>query len=225
MYIVIVGAGDVGTPLLKLATRSGNDVVVEQNEARAERAASNFDCRVINDDGTAKAVLKDAGADQADAVVTTTEADATNVMVCLLAQELDVPTVVSIVHNPEHMPLFRQIGVNTIENPQRLIAEYLYRAVKRPTIVDFMQIGDEAEIFEITVVEGAPIAGLTLDEAGKQGLTDEEILIVALDRQTDSKPITPRGDTQITEGDILTVYSATGATPAVTDIFGHYEDH
>ncbi len=36
------------------------------------------------------------------------------------------------------------IGVNTMQNPQRLIAEYLYRAVKRPSIEDFMRIGDHA---------------------------------------------------------------------------------
>jgi len=226
MYLVIVGAGDIGTPLIELATESGNEVVViERDEERAERAAQQYDCLVINDDATSKETLSEAGADRADALISTTDQDATNIMVCLLAQELEVPAVVSVVHNHEHMGLFRQIGVNTMQNPQRLIAEYLYRAVRHPSVVDFMRIGEEAEVFEIAVKQGAPITGMTLREANDEGLLGSEMLIIALERDPDSEPITPRGNTRIEAGDLLTVYSATGMTADVTDIFGHTEDH
>ncbi|MHC3380769.1 potassium channel family protein [Haloarcula sp. H-GB5] len=226
MYIVIVGAGDIGSPLLEIATAGGNEVVViERDTERAERASRQYDCLVINDDATVKDTLEDAGADRADALISTTDQDATNIMVCLLAQELEVPDIVSVVHNPEHMNVFRQIGVNTMQNPQRLIAEYLYRAVKRPSIVDFMRIGDQAEVFEITVTPDAPIAGKTLEEANTEGLIGGQTLIVAIERNGDGDPITPRGDTRIEANDLLTVYSGDGATPEVTDIFGHSEDH
>ena len=226
MYIVIVGAGDIGSPLLEIATAGGNEVVVIERDAeRAERASRQYDCLVINDDATVKDTLEDAGADRADALISTTAQDATNIMVCLLAQELEVPDIVSVVHNPEHMNVFRQIGVNTMQNPQRLIAEYLYRAVKRPSIVDFMRIGEQAEVFEITVMPGAPIAGKTLQEANTEGLIGGQTLIVAIERNGDGDPITPRGDTRIEPNDLLTVYSGSGATPEVTDIFGHSEDH
>ncbi|WP_247009855.1 potassium channel family protein [Halorientalis litorea] len=226
MYLVIVGAGDIGTPLIEIATKGGNEVVViERDQRRAERAASQYDCLVIQDDATVKETLEDAGAERADALISTTDEDATNVMVCLLAQELDVPDIVSVVHNPEHMNLFRQIGVNTMENPQRLIAEHLYRAVKRPSIVDFMRIGEQAEVFEISVTPGAPIAGVTLQEAAEEGLVGGDTLIIAIERNGDGEPITPRGSTRIESDDLLTVYAAAGATPEVTDVFGHEEDH
>ncbi len=226
MYIVIVGAGDIGTPLIDIATAGGNEVVViERDEERAERASRQYDCLVVHDDATSKEVLEDAGADRADAVITTTDQDATNIMVCLLSQEFEVPTIVSVVHNPEHMNVFRQIGVNTMQNPQHLVAEYLYRAVKRPSIVDFMRIGDQAEVFEITVESDAPITGKTLQEADEAGLIGGETLIVAIERNGNGDLITPRGDTRIKAEDLLTVYSGKGATPEVTDIFGHTEDH
>jgi len=226
MYIIIVGAGDIGTPLIDIATRSGNEVVViERDEAKADRVANEYDCLVLNADATVKETLVDAGADQADALISTTDQDATNIMVCLLSQELEIPGVVSVVHNPEHMGLFRQIGVNTMENPQQLIAEYLYRAVARPAIVDYMRIGEEAEVFEITVTEEAPVAGKTLIEAAESGLIDDDTLVVAIEREGTESPITPRGQTEIRAGDLLTVYSARGADPELTDIFGHYEDH
>jgi trk system potassium uptake protein TrkA len=225
MYIVIVGAGDIGTSLIATATAGNNEVVViEQDPDRAERASKQYDCLVINDNATSKEVLEDAGVDRADALISTTDQDATNIMVCLLAQELSVPHIVSVVHNPEHMDLFERIGVNTMENPQSLIAEYLYRAVKRPSVVDFMHIGEEAEVFEIVVKPDATIIGKTLQEANQQGIIGEEMLIVAIERESAERPITPRGNTVIEEDDIVTVYSADGVTPDVTDIFGHAED-
>ena len=225
MYIIIVGAGDIGTPLIDIATRSGNEVVVIEREARkADRIASEYDCMVLDADATVKETLDDAGAGRADAIISTTDQDATNVMVCLLAKEFDVPGVTSVVHSAEHMNLFRRIGVNTIENPQQLIAGYLYRAVARPAIVDYMRVGNEAEVFEITVTGGAPIAGRTLTEAGDANLLSDDVLIVAIEREGQGKPLTPRGSTRIEANDLLTVYSATGAEPELTDRFGHYED-
>lgn len=225
MYIIIIGAGDIGTPLIDIATRSGNEVVVvERDETRANRAADEFDCLVLNADATTKETLDDAGAAQADALISTTDQDATNVMTCLLAKEFEIPAILSVVHNPEHMGLFKQIGVNTMENPQQLIAEYLYRAVARPAIVDYMRIGEAAEVFEITVAEEAPIAGKTLQEAARSGLLTDDMLVVAIERDGNTQPITPRGDTILEVGDLLTVYSGVGADPEITDIFGHYED-
>jgi len=225
MYIIIVGAGDIGTPLIDIATRSGNEVVVIEREAgKADAVASEHDCLVLNADATTKETLEDAGAERADAIISTTEQDATNVMVCLLAEEFDVPAILSVVHAPEHMNLFRQIGVNTIENPQQLIAEHLYRAVARPAIVDYMRIGESAEVFEITVTEDAPIAGTTLREAGETGILPDDVLIVAVERADADGPMTPRGDIKVEPDDLLTVYSASGASPELTDVFGHYED-
>jgi trk system potassium uptake protein TrkA len=225
MYIIIVGAGDIGNPLIDIATRSGNEVVViERDETRANEAADEFDCLVLNDDATTKETLSDAGAERADAIISTTEHDATNIMISLLAQEFEIPSILSVVHNREHMGLFEQIGVSTMENPEELIAEHLYRSVARPAIIDYMRVSEEAEVFEITVTEDAPIAGKTLEEAAEMSEFSDEMLVVAIERAGEGPPITPRGHTRVQTGDLLTVYSGVGASPAITDIFGHYED-
>ncbi|MFD1564394.1 potassium channel family protein [Haloarchaeobius amylolyticus] len=225
MYIIVVGAGDIGIPLIDIATQSGNEVVViEKDSERADRAAGEYDCLILNDDATAHEALIDAGIGKADALISTTDRDATNIMVCLLAQEHEVPSIVSVVHDPEHMNVFRQIGVNTMENPQELIAEYLYRSVARPAIVDYMRIGEEAEVFEIRVTENAPIVGKTILEAANKEIIPDDVLIVAIEREGQDPPITPKGSTTIQTGDLLTVYSGFGAEPELTNVFGHYED-
>ncbi|GAB3312291.1 hypothetical protein GCM10027355_03570 [Haloplanus salinarum] len=59
MYLVIVGAGDIGIFLLEIATTGVNEVAaIERDEGRADRAARQYDCLVINDDATTKETLQ-----------------------------------------------------------------------------------------------------------------------------------------------------------------------
>jgi trk system potassium uptake protein TrkA len=219
MYVIVVGAGQIGTQLIDTATRGEHDVVViEKHEGRADQAASEFDALVLNADATTRSTLEDAGVEKAGAVISTTDRDAVNVMVMLLAREFGVPARVSVVHDPEHMPLFRELGVNAIENPQQLIAEYLLRSVERPSVTDFMHLAGDAEIFEISVTESAPIAGKTLREADEAGLLGEDMLVVAVERGDHT--ITPKGNTEVQAGDAVTVYSERGIVPDVTRPFG-----
>jgi trk system potassium uptake protein TrkA len=218
MYVIVVGAGAIGSQVIDLAVDSRHEVaVVESDSEVAEAASRAYDCMVINADATVKETLADAGTDRADAVISTTDDDATNVMVMLLAAELDVPSLVSVVHNPAHMGLFRRIGANVIENPQRLIAEYLFRAVQRPSIRDFMHLGGGAEVFEIAVTEEAPIAEMSLVEADEAGLIDEGMLVVAIQRGEEI--LTPRGETVVSAGDVVTVFSREGFSEDVTALF------
>ncbi|WP_135827228.1 potassium channel family protein [Halorussus ruber] len=218
MYIIVVGAGDIGSQLLDLATReSHNVVVIEKDETVATDVAQNYDCLVINRDATTMDALEDAGGDQADAIISTTESDATNIMVMLLAQELAIPSQVSVVQNPEHMSLYRQLGVNVLENPEHLIAEYLYRAVQRPSIKDFMHLSGDAEIFEITVSEDSQIAGQSLAAADDTGILPDDVRAVAIER--DRSVLLPQGDTKIQSGDLVTVFSKRGFASEIINVF------
>ena len=218
MYVIVVGAGAIGSQVIELAIEGGNEVVVIENDEEVANAAANqYDCLVLNADATVVENLEDTGADRADAIISTTDVDATNIMVMLLAQDLGIPTLVSVVHTPEHMNVFRKIGVNVLENPQRLLAEYLYRAVQRPAVEDFMHLAGDAEVFEITVDRNAPIAGKMLKDADAEGLLDEDVLVVAVERNSDV--LTPKGGTEIRAGDVVTVFSRRGFAPEVMRTF------
>ncbi|WP_435125599.1 potassium channel family protein [Halobaculum sp. D14] len=218
MYTIVVGAGAIGSQVIDLLERTRNEIVVVESDAEvAEAVSRNHDYLVINDDATVKETLVDAGADDADAVITTTDADATNIMVMLLAEELGIESKVSVVQNPEHMDVFRRIGVNVLENPQRLIGEYLVRAVQRPSVKDFMSLAGGAEVFEITLAESAPLAETTLAAADDRGLLGDDILVVAIERGQDV--ITPRGETTMHAGDLVTVFSKQGVSADVMRTF------
>ncbi|MDP9022344.1 MAG: NAD-binding protein, partial [Actinomycetota bacterium] len=76
MYIIVVGAGQIGTPLINIATSEGHEVVViEHDSARANEIAQQFDCMVLHSDGTSMETLEEAGAQEADALISTTDRD------------------------------------------------------------------------------------------------------------------------------------------------------
>jgi len=218
MYVIVVGAGDIGSQVIDLLTKTSNEIVViETNADVAEQVSRDYDCLVLNDDATKKETLIDGGSEQADAIISTTDRDPTNIMVMLLADELDIESKVSVVHDPDNMEIFRRIGVNVLENPQRLIGEYLVRAVQRPSIKDFMSLAGDAEVFEITVTETAPLAEKTLQEADNEELLGDDVLVVAIERG--DEVITPRGDTTIHAGDLITAFSKDGITSSVMHTF------
>ncbi|WP_267639750.1 potassium channel family protein [Haloarchaeobius amylolyticus] len=219
MYVIVVGAGDIGWPLVDMATGAGHEVVVvDADEQTASEVAREFDCLAINDDATEADTLEEAGARRADAIISTAESDATNIMVMLLAEEYDVPSRVSVVHNTDHMSLFRRSGANVVENPQKLISEHLFRAVQRPSVSDWMHLADDAEVFEVRVDEEAPIAGRRLSEADESGLLAPDVLVVAIER--DGGVVTPKGGTTIRAGDSVAVFSERGFADDVLETFG-----
>lgn len=206
MYLIIVGAGKIGSNLIERASGDGNDIVViEKNEERANEIASEYDCLMLNADATNNGTLQDADIGRADAVISTTNIDAVNIMVMLLAQEHDVPNLVSVVHNPENLPIFERIGVTLIENPQQLIADHLYHSVCHPAVSDFVELDGDTELVELVVTENAPMNGQPLHAANESGALPDGCLVVAVRR--DGKIHAPRGDTTIQAGDEVTIFT------------------
>ena len=76
------------------------------------------------------------------------------------------------------------------------------------SMTDFMSLTGDAEVADLTVTDDAPIAGQTLREANDTELIEADTLVVAIERE--GTIITPRGDTTIQPGDLLTVFSRDG---------------
>lgn len=218
MYVIIVGAGRTGSTVIDLATKDEHEVVViEQDTAVAEEVSSTYDCMVINADAASKEILLEAGIEEADALISTTESDSVNLKITMFGKQYGVETLVSSVNDPDDIELFEDLGVNIVESPHRLNGQYLYRAVQHPAIQDFMAVAGDAEIFEATVETDAPIDGLSLIDADKEDLLPDETIIVAIVRNEEL--LIPDGATEIKAGDIVTIFARNGATERVTDVF------
>ncbi|ELY57403.1 Lrp/AsnC family transcriptional regulator [Natronolimnohabitans innermongolicus] len=82
---------------------------------------------------------------------------------------------------------------------------------------DYISLAGGNEVVELTVDEEAPIAGMTLAEAGHEDLLEEGVLVVSIERDDDV--LTPTGESEIRAGDILTVLSRGGVAESIFDVF------
>ena len=218
MYVIVIGAGRTGSTVIDLATQDDHEVVViERDTELAEEVSATYDCLVINADAASKDVLLEAGIEETDALISTTENDSVNLMVAMFGKQYGVETLVSSINDPADMELFEDLGISIVESPHQLNGQYLYRAVQHPAIQEFMPIAGDAEIFEATVNEGAPVDGLSLIEADREDLLPEETIIVAILRGDDL--LIPQGETNIQADDIVTIFARNRATSRITDVF------
>lgn len=88
----------------------------------------------------------------------------------------------------------------------------------RGGITDFISLTGGAEVVELTVREGAPIAEQTLKEANAAGLLDPNVLVIGIERGEET--LTPRGDTRVRADDLVTVFSRRGISEATLEAFG-----
>ena len=206
MYMIIVGAGSIGASLIDIAVKEKNNVVViDASSDRAREISNKYDITVLNGDATTTETLREAGSDRADALIVTTSDDAVNLMVVSIAEDLEIPSIVSVVNDKEHAEFFRKLGANVMENPEEVVANHLYNAVKRPKVKDFTILSQGDQVFRLMVNENSPLTGKTLADSSKRGVIPDTILVLAVERE--GKRTIPNGKTAIKAGDVLTVFS------------------
>lgn len=87
-----------------------------------------------------------------------------------------------------------------------------------PSLTDFMSLAGGAEVVEFTVSEGADVAGLTIEDAVENGLLADEMLVVGIER--DGDVLTPKGETLIQTGDVVSLFSKSSLEKDALDVFG-----
>jgi len=211
MYMIIVGAGTIGARLIDIAIKEKNNVVViEENVERAKEISNKYDVTVLNRDATSAESLREAGSDRTNVLITTTSDDAVNLMVVSIANRLEIPSIVSVVNEKDHAEFFRKLGANVMENPEDVVANHLYTAVKRPQVDDFTILSNGAQVFRIMVKEEGPLVGKSASEIRKQEIIPSSVLIVAIERGGNIQ--IAEGETVIESEDLLTFYSVQRVT-------------
>jgi trk system potassium uptake protein TrkA len=159
MYIVIAGLSDIGRNLAELLAKEGNEVlVIDRDTARCAAIAEGSDIMVITGDAGQKSTLEEARVRNAQAFVAAAGDDSENLMICMVAKELGVKTVISLVDEAEHAETFRQAGINLQVNPDMVAAKHIYRLISQPYVRDSISF-EVADIFEIEIEEGMKCVG------------------------------------------------------------------
>jgi trk system potassium uptake protein TrkA len=107
MYIIIAGAGVVGSHIASLLAEEGQNVaVVDQSEEAIDTIRRQLEVNTIIGNAATPKILKEAEAHRADLVIAVTNSDETNMLTCFIAKELGSTTTAARVRNPEYSGYF-----------------------------------------------------------------------------------------------------------------------
>lgn len=116
MKIIVAGCGRVGASLATKLSLEGHDVaVVDKDPTSFERLGKSFKGATVKGmvfDGEA---LKKAGIERADAFVSVTSGDNSNIVSATIAKDIyRVPKVVARIYEPRRAEIYRRFGIPTV---------------------------------------------------------------------------------------------------------------
>ena len=203
---MIVGGGRITKYLLQIISRQGLDVcVIESDEAEAEKMAAEFpNVKVVVGDGTDHSLLDEQRIDVYDCFVALTGNDEENLLTSLYATTKKVPKTVTKVNRTSLVGVLRDMGLQTIVTPKRLVSDNIIRFVRGLNdtldskveamyrIIDGRVEALEFEILNESRATGVPLKDLKLKK---------NILISYIVRE--GRLIFPTGNDEIRPGDHL----------------------
>jgi trk system potassium uptake protein TrkA len=128
---IVIGCGRVGSSVALQLDGSGWDVtVLDENEDALGRLGDGWTGGFLVGHGMDLQLLKEAGIEEADAVVVTTDGDNTNLVIAQAAQKhFEVPTVIVRVLDPARAQFYATKGLRIV-CPTSSAIEALVSAVR-----------------------------------------------------------------------------------------------
>ena len=166
-------------------------------------------------DPTDPKLLRSEGVDTSDAVLALTGWDEVNILGCLVAKAVGVPTAVARLHRHDLVRLITGIGIDAGVSARLTAAGEILRYVRRGRVHSVVTFQDsDAEAIEVEVSATSPAIGQTLRNLH----LPHELIVGGVIRGDEA--FVPRGDTEIALGDRLIVIALPNAVHEVEQISG-----
>jgi len=142
MKLIVIGCGRVGSTIAKRFASEGWDVTaVDENESALSRLGENWTGGFVRGHGMDNAVLREAGIEDADAVVVSTDGDNTNLVIGQVAQKrFDNRCVVVRVLDPARAAFYEGRGLRTV-SPTSMAIDLLTEAVRTCVVPQKVEVG------------------------------------------------------------------------------------
>src|SRR5690349_16937813 len=116
MKLIVIGCGRVGSTIAKRFASEGWDVTaVDENETALSRLGEDWGGGFIVGHGMDTAVLREAGIEEADAVVVSTDGDNTNIIIGQVAQKrFGIECTVVRILDPARAKFYEERGLRTV---------------------------------------------------------------------------------------------------------------
>lgn len=224
--VLIVGGGIVCEYLTELLLEQNKRVnILESDINRCHKLMERFpNVNVSYGNGESVDVLEEEDADRMDIVISLTNRDETNLVICLFAWAKGVPSIITRVDAPDHAKLLHKVNMDitvstsevTINNIMRFVRNYEVGDAKNE-IYRFYSICDGlAEIMEFCVTASCKNLGVKFN--GEAFRLKKDTLIAAIVR--DSEVIIPDGSSMLCENDkVIIVSSKKNHLLSLNDVF------
>jgi trk system potassium uptake protein TrkA len=210
--VVVAGGGATAVAVCRaLPNTPLRQPAIARDPSRGqERAHTPPQAIILLGSATETALLKEEHVDQADRFLALTGDDETNVVASLLARDLGVPRVVTLVHRPDMLALCQRMGLGATLSPRLIAAERIIEYIDSGFNSNIATLADgKAEVFERVVRPGSQVAGRTLAEVE----LPQGALVVSVQRGDEIW--VPHGGDVIEAGDLLVLFSSRAALPGV----------
>ena len=167
MYIVIVGAGQVGYYLTKDLLSDGHEVtLVDWNYARVQQLDQELGSTVLYAYGTSIDGLEKAGCSRADVIVAVTGDDEDNLVACQLGKRyFNIPKAIARINNPKNERVFKELGIGTTVSGTTSISEAIERYVAKQQLTTLLTFDhDEMVLIEAEIQTDSPVVWKKISE-------------------------------------------------------------
>lgn len=203
MRIIIIGCGTIGRTVIEHLSKEGHTItIIDSDKERVEKLIERFDVMGVVGNGASLDIQQEAGAKNADLVITVTSSDEVNILACLVAKTIGAKNTIARVRNPEYrnqsITMKDELGLSMIVNPEEETAVEILSMINLPSISKIERFAKgKVNIVEILIEEGNPLIGETLISMGRKMKTS--FLICAVQRG--NEVIIPSGNFIIKKGD------------------------
>lgn len=193
--VIIVGSDQMAELLARRLIRLGEKVTILGTDTSRLDALAQQGFHVVRGLPSEPAVLKEAGAEQAAALVSVTSHAAIREATCALAREMfGIPVVIARVGSMSSAARLRRMGVRVVQPAQATVIA-LEGALRFPTAFDILvRQDDDVEVGE-AVVHNPRVVQIPLRRLHLPG----NALILSIRR--DNAVIVPHGDAMLHRGD------------------------
>lgn len=214
MRIFFAGGGHCTEYIARRLTREGHDLVlVEQDEARCAHLSEKVDARIIHGKVNSIADWKRAGLVEADMFMACTQNDETNVLACMIANDIAPDALKAIRLRTPEFEQFKQtfdrvgLRVDRIIHPETDMVNRILRVITVPGVSDIRTFADgRISLFSMNLEDNSPLAGMQVGEF-PQHVGAGVALIAVVFRGTES--IIPDSQDKLASGDHVYIVTVT----------------
>lgn len=140
MKIIIVGCGKVGTTLAEQLNRENHDItLIDTNEEAIQNISDSADVMGVTGNGAVYQVQMEAGIQDADLLIATTNSDELNMLCCLIAKKAGNCHTIARIRNPEYSSEIRyireELNLSLAINPELAAAREIARLLRFPSAI------------------------------------------------------------------------------------------